>query len=220
MVNLFKKKPKVKPTTEPITNFDIHKIKRKGNYLVKEPKPFISFEIFTSIIKSVCVDCQHSEAFSCESIGCEECTLTCPCKRCLYFRAQGLCFTVDSSEVIRQKYLLQTTPIFWISKYGANSINPANLEVIADIIKDFTKQSKNPVVLLDGLEYLIIMNGFMSVLKFIYDVREWIILHDALFIFPVSPSVLNEKEFALIERDVEEIIQSECSNPYFYTPIN
>ena len=209
MVNLFKRKTKVIPTTEPITSFEIHKIKRKGNYLVKESKPWISFKIFTSIIKSVCVDCQHSGAFSCESIGCEECTLDCPCKNCLYSRAQGLCFTVDSPKIIRQKYLLQTTPIFWISKYGSNSIDPATLEVIADIIKDFTRQSKNPVVLLDGLENLIIMNGFMSVLKFIYNIREWIIQHNAVFIFPVSPLTLNDKELAMLERDLEEIIQSE-----------
>jgi hypothetical protein len=209
MINFFKKKTKVLPATEPITNFDIHRIKRKGSYLVKEPKPMMSFEIFTSTVKGICADCQHSEAFSCESIGCEECTLDCPCKNCLYSRAQGLCFTVDSPEITRQKYLLQTTPVFWISKHGTNSINPSNLEVIADIVKDFTRKSKNPVVLLDGLEYLVIINGFIPVLKFLYDVREWIILHDAFFIFPVSPPAFNEKELALIQRDVGEIIHPE-----------
>lgn len=76
----------------------------------------------------------------------------------------------------------------------------ANLEIIAGMIKDFFRKSKNPIVLLDCLEYLIITNGFIPVLKFLYDIREWVILQKAIFILPFSRATIEEREFALIER--------------------
>lgn len=206
MFNIFKRKHKVIPVTEPVTNFDGARLKRGNSYLVKEPKPDKGFKIFTKLVKGICAECLQTEfSFTCENIGCEECTLSCPCKYCKYTRAQGLCFTTDSPEQVRQKYLLQTTPIFWISKHGKESINPASLEIMAGMIKEFLRKSKNPIVLLDGLEYLIIANSFIPVLKFLHDIREWVILHKAVFILPVSPAAFVEKELALLERNMEQV---------------
>jgi len=205
MLNIFKRKPKVVPVTEPVENFNGARLKRGRVYLVKELKSEAAFEIFVSLIKGACAECRHPETFSCESIGCERCTLLCPCKYCMQSRAQGLCFTINSPEEIRQKYLLQTSPIFWISKHGNDSINPANLEIIAGTIYDFVKKSKDPIILLDGIEYPIIMNGFTPVLKFLHDIREWVILHKAVFILPVSPAALDERELALIERIMDKV---------------
>ncbi len=98
-----------------------------------------------------------------------------------------------------------------MSKYGKESINPCDLEIMAGMIKEFLRKSKNPVVLLDGLEYLTIANCFIPVLKFVYDIREWVILHRAVFILPVSPAALDEKELALIERNME-VVDTRMSN--------
>src|SRR5665648_955728 len=123
MIELFllKKRPKIIPTTEQITGSSGFKLKRGECYIIKEPKPLHSFEIFVNMVKSICPECPQKEAFPCESIGCMKCTFSCPCKDCESTRAQGLCFTMDPPERLRPEYLLQTTPIFWISKYGAVS---------------------------------------------------------------------------------------------------
>lgn len=205
MFNVFKKRPKVIPVTEPVANFGGYRLNRGKSYLVKDAKGEMSFEIFVSIVKCICAECGHPEAFPCESIGCNVCTMLCPCKNCNHARAQGLCFTTNSPKEIREKYLLQTTPVFWISKYGSDSISPCELEIMAGMINEFLRKSKNPVVLLDGLEYLITTNGFSSVLKFLHDIREWVILNDAIFILLVSPAALDEKELALIERNMEMV---------------
>ncbi len=205
ILQLFKRKPKVIPVTEPVANFDGARLKRGRSYIIRELKSEAAFEIFTSMIKGTCAECVQKEAFTCESIGCERCTLPCPCKYCRQSRAQGLCFTINSPEEIKQKYLLQTSPVFWISKHGNDSINPANLEIMAGTIYDFIKKSKNPIVLLDGIEYPIIMNGFTPVLKFLHDIREGAILHRAVFILPVSPAALDERELALIERIMDKV---------------
>ncbi len=195
----FKRKLQVIPVTEPVANFDGARLKRGGSFLVNEPKSEAAFDAFASIIRGACAECRQPETFPCESIGCERCTLACPCNHCMHARAQGLCLTMESPEKIRQRYLLQITPIFWISKHGNGSISPANLEIMAGMINDFFRRSKNPVVLLDGIEYLVITNGFNPVLKFLHDVREMVILKKAIFILPVSSAAFEERENALIE---------------------
>ena len=200
------KRPKVILGTEPLNGFDNQELLRGHTYLVKEPKPKCSFQMFASLIKGKCFECEHSEAFHCESIGCEECTLPCPCKNCKRTRAQGLCFTMYSPRDVRFKYTLQITPIFWISNSGANNISPTDLEMMANVMSTFLKKSKNPVLLLDGVEYLIAINGFDSMLKFLHDIQEWVILHRARFILPISPMALEAKELAIIERHMQVIL--------------
>jgi hypothetical protein len=105
-------------------------------------------------------------------------------------------------------YALQTTPIFWISNHGPQSINPISLEVIADITTKFLKQSKNPVILIDGIEHLIFENGSAPVLRLLRDIQEWIILQRAILILPVNPEAIEKKELALMERNMNELRQS------------
>ncbi len=193
------------PVTEPVNHTACRDLARGSSYLVKEHKAELSFEIFVSLVKGRCINCGYQEAFPCESIGCEGCTLFCNCKGCKHVRAQGLCFTMRSPIEIRLKYALQTTPIFWISNHGHESICPTSLEVIADTINRFLKQSKNPIILLDGIEYLIFANGSASVLRFIRDIEEWAILQNAILVLPINPAALDEKVLALIERNMKEI---------------
>ncbi|MDD4653582.1 MAG: DUF835 domain-containing protein, partial [Methanothrix sp.] len=149
----------VVPTTEPLNSHVCRDLTKGSSYLVKEHKAEVGFELFVSQVKGRCNDCEYLDSFPCESIGCERCNLPCTCKVCNHSRAQGLCFTMHSPQDIRLRYALQTTPIFWISNHGPQSISPMNLEIIADIVIKFLKQSKNPVILLDGVEHLIFENG-------------------------------------------------------------
>jgi len=74
------------------------------------------------------------------------------------------------------------------------------------------KQSRNPVVLLDGIEHLIFENGSAHVLRLLRDIEEWVILERAILILPVNPSAVDLKEMALIERNMVELLpmSSEC----------
>ncbi|MDD2835016.1 MAG: DUF835 domain-containing protein [Methanothrix sp.] len=133
--------------------------------------------------------------------------MPCTCKVCKHSRAQGLCFTMHSPQDIRLRYALQTTPIFWISNHGPHSISPMSLEVIADMAIKFLKQSKNPVILLDGVEHLIFENGSAPVLRLLRDIQELIIMHRAILIVPVNPEAIEKKELALMERNMSELGQ-------------
>jgi hypothetical protein len=196
------------PTTEPLNSHVSRNLTKGSSYLVKEPKAEIGFELFVSLVKGRCNECDYLDSFPCESIGCERCKLPCTCKVCKHSRAQGLCFTMHSPQDIRLKYALQTTPIFWISNHGPQSINPIALEVMADIAVKFLKQSKNPVILLDGIEHLIFENGPAPVLRLLRDIQEWIILQRAILIVPVNPEAIEKKELALMERNMFELRQN------------
>lgn len=205
ILNRLKIRPAVIPATEPLNSRACRDLAKGSSYLVKEPKAEFSFDLFVSLVKGRCSDCEYLDSFPCESIGCERCEIACSCKGCNHCRAQGLCFTMHSPQEIRLRYALQTTPIFWISNHGSQSINPIDLEVIADIITKFLKQSRNPVVLLDGIEHLIFENGSAPVLRLLRDIEEWIILQKAILILPVNPIAVELKELALIERNMEEL---------------
>ncbi|OPX75938.1 MAG: hypothetical protein A4E44_01054 [Methanosaeta sp. PtaB.Bin018] len=197
--------PRVVPATEPLNHVIRRDLMRGSSYLVKEQRAELCFEIFVSLVKGRCTNCQHLDAFPCESIGCERCTLPCTCKECKNFRAQGLCFTINSPMEVRLRYALQTTLIFWISSHGPENVSPTNLEMIANIISKFLKKSRNPVVLLDGIEHMILSNGSVPVLRFLRDVEEKITMYNAIFILPINPKAVGEKELALMERTMKEI---------------
>jgi len=205
LLRLIQRKPLVVPATEPISHIINCEIARGSSYLVKEVKVELSMKIFASLVKGKCQDCAHPEAFPCESVGCERCTLLCTCKNCIRTRAQGLCFSMCSPEEARMMYTIQTTPVFWISNHGTDRVSPRDLELIADMISSFLKRSKNPVVLLDGVEYLIAINGFIPVFKMLRDIQEWTILNHAVFLLSINPVSLEEKEVALIERNMKEL---------------
>jgi len=196
----------IEPTTEQIEKRVDYKLKRGYSYLIKEKKPKKSFDLFTSILRGKCYECEYDESFPCESIGCERCTLSCPCMTCNRSRAQGLCITTSYINEIREKYLLQITPILWLSgQKDRHTISPAQLEVLANTISQFLKKSKNSVILLDGLEYLITTNGFSLTLRFLHDLWKMIALNKCILIMPLSVDTLEKKELALIERYSEEI---------------
>jgi len=61
------------------------------------------------------------------------------------------------------------------------------------------------VVLIDGIEHLIFENGATPVLRFLRDVEEWMILQNAILILPINPVALEEKELALMERNMNDL---------------
>jgi hypothetical protein len=121
--------------------------------------------------------------------------------------AHGLCVTRIPPDTIRSEFGLQKTPIIWLSRTVDDKmcIDPAMTAELSMTIKDFIEESENGVVILDGLEYLIVHNNFNKVLKLIHDINEAIAVHQAILIIPVDRRILNEREYALLERDIKKL---------------
>jgi two-component system cell cycle response regulator len=97
-------------------------------------------------------------------------------------------------------------PVFWLCySVGDKRIHPKRLGILGREIARFTQENQQGVVLLDGLEYLIVNNDFNKVIKTIHSMCEVVMQNSSRLIIPVNPEILNEKELALLERNLEVI---------------
>ncbi len=120
-------------------------------------------------------------------------------------RTPGLCITRQYPERVRRERGLSDVRIIWLSHTpGEDFHNPTAIGTLAKVIQKFIEDNNGEgAVLLDGLEYLIINNGFLQTLMFVEHVNEFVMQHRAVIILPVSPDTLEEKELALLERNVK-----------------
>lgn len=128
--------------------------------------------------------------------------------------AQGLCITRHPPKVIMAKYGLERTPILWLSRLATekNSIPPSPAEKVGRAIEQFVSFGSNPVVLLDGVEYLIAHNDFATVLALLHDLNELVGIHEAILLLPMDPAAFQEREFALIRRETNLVGSPEPSD--------
>jgi len=145
-------------------------------YLVNEKKPLKSFEMFSSIT---------------------------------FFNFKGMCIVRTDPEKIKTMYMLDDIPVYWLSKVervpdgrDSNILDPVNLRRIVDKINEFASEEKNPVILFEGVEYLINLNDFKIIMKVLSDVKDIVVSKDAIIILPFDLSILDEKNASMLEREV------------------
>lgn len=88
---------------------------------------------------------------------------------------------------------------FWITKATEeNAVSPTNLPKILDISLKFMKhasdEGKRPLIVLEGVEYLILENDFNTVAKFLSTLRDYAILHGASVVILSDLKGISEKE--------------------------
>lgn len=82
------------------------------------------------------------------------------------------------------------------------------LERMAEVLKvvdDFCGRGEGAVVLLDGVEYLATRHDFATVLRFLQDLKEVVAARGARLLVPVEPAALDERQMALLSRDLETL---------------
>jgi hypothetical protein len=120
--------------------------------------------------------------------------------------AQGVCFTREYPGTISEKFGLKDVPVFWLCySVGDKKIHPKRLGVLGMEIMKFVRENQQGVILLDGLEYLIVNNDFNKVIKTIHSMCEVVMQNSSRLLIPVNPETLNERELALLERNLEVI---------------
>jgi hypothetical protein len=177
-------------------------------YVVEEEKPRFAFELFSEILKRRCFDCMNDESFACESLDCRLCSLPCPCRECKQHksRTQGLVITRKHPVEVRIDYMIQTTPIIWLTSLpGKDNIDPSKLSLLTDIIINFIEKSQNGVVIVDGIEYLVTVNDFGRVIRSIDRWSEVVMANYSRLIISVNPKAFDRKELALLERNREVV---------------
>lgn len=116
----------------------------------------------------------------------------------------GLIITRQYPERVRREHGFAGIRIVWLSHTpGEDFQSPAALGALSKVIERFVEENNGEgVILLDGLEFLIVNNGFLQTLMFVEHVNEFIMQRQAIVLLPVSPETLEEKELALLERNI------------------
>ena len=90
-----------------------------------------------------------------------------------------------------------------------------NLQDISILISNFLKESNTSIILIDGIEYLITLNDFNAIMRFLQTKRSRIEATKSTLIVPLFTDALEPKESKLIEREFEPItyLLPNLSNP-------
>jgi predicted flap endonuclease-1-like 5' DNA nuclease len=121
---------------------------------------------------------------------------------------KGYCVTRNYPAKIRSKFDLKDTPVIWLSNVGRdNAIRPKDLEKLSLSLEQFLSQSGGGIVLLDGLEYLITNNNFITVLRLIQSLRDQVAINQSILLMAVNRSTLESHQLNLLEREVDYTIQ-------------
>lgn len=119
---------------------------------------------------------------------------------------QGLCVTRQHPSTIRTRWGLEKTPIIWLSnKIGKVYVNPTNVGILSDTIVRFVEKSEDSIVLIDGVEFLMVNNDFEKILRMIHHISEAVMEYKSRLMISVDPRVLDTREMALLERNMEII---------------
>lgn len=119
----------------------------------------------------------------------------------------GVVITRQYPDRVRRERGVEDVRIIWLSHTpGPDYHNPTALGSLAKLISAFVEEHEGVcVILLDGIEYLSVNNGFLQTLMFAEHVNEFVMQRKAVVLIPVSPDALEEKELALLERNVEVV---------------
>jgi len=121
----------------------------------------------------------------------------------------GMCITTEDINRIIKKYDLKDTSIYNISNEPGENRIPPVLSKISHLIHEFLSNNYHSIVYLDGLDFLIKYNDFNRVLKFCNNIKETVVLNDAIFIMSLNEQSMDKNNLAFIMENSIDITRSE-----------
>jgi isoleucyl-tRNA synthetase len=119
---------------------------------------------------------------------------------------KGLCVTRVFPAKVRERIGSPDLPILWLSNVGKeDAIRPKDLEKLSLAVEQFLTRQKG-VLLLDGIEYLVTNNNFLTVLRLLQSIRDQVAIHNAVLLLSVNPSTFDAHQLTLLEREVDQVI--------------
>ena len=120
---------------------------------------------------------------------------------------RGFCVTRVYPQKIREKFRVAAdVPILWLSNVGKeDSVRPKDLEKLSLALEQFITKEAG-FVLLDGIEYLITNNNFLTVLRLVQALRDQVAINRATFVISVNPATLDAHQLNLLEKEVDGVV--------------
>lgn len=121
-------------------------------------------------------------------------------------RFESMIICREPPETLRNKLDIgEDVKIWWLTKAEReDAIHPTRLPFLTyNIVEFISGGNQKRFVFLDGIEYLILENGFESIYKFLTSLKDYAILYDAVILVPIDPDVYDLKEYNLLLREFE-----------------
>ena len=115
---------------------------------------------------------------------------------------EGLCITRKLPRRIRETYGLRKTPIVCLTSEkveGERTIN--SLQDLSILISNYVDKAQKPLILVDGIEYLVSHQGFDSVLHFLQAKGTQVEAAGGIIIVPFFKESLEPRQVRLLERE-------------------
>ncbi len=127
---------------------------------------------------------------------------------------KGICIVRTHPSHIQDKFLGEPEFI-WLTKTdtsiesatpGLKYVSPAELGTLSTTIKNFLKDSKNGVIILEGVEYLVRHNDFNIVFKYLQSLKDQVLLSKAVLLLPLNSSAFDPKDIKALQCEIEQEI--------------
>jgi len=153
------------------------KLESGYNYLIEEPQPKRSFEFFKAKVGQ---------------------------------GAKGLCISTSYPKKIIEEYGLHGTTVYWLSEleFDNQSLHPRRLDFeVTRAIQNFVKSNPSSLLIIDGVEFLILINGFERVMTFIKKMNDIMSATASTLITSINPSAFSEEKLSIIEREFDRVMR-------------
>lgn len=117
----------------------------------------------------------------------------------------GFCISRRHPERLRPKFAGSDVRLGWLAEApGDNHFSANAMALLAKTIQQYIQEhASSGLILLDGLEYVIIHNGFLpTLLAFVEHLNEFIMSTQAIVLIAFRPETLDPRELALLERNL------------------
>jgi ribosomal protein S27E len=147
------------------------------NYLIVDDDPTVAYEEYKSVLKK---------------------------------DVPAMCVSTTFPEKLTKEFDIKKADLYWLSDTATDmsvkTLDPKRLDFeMMRAISNFFKESPGGVVMIDGLEYLVVENGFDRVLRFVKKINDLASVNDATIFVPLTPSSLGDDEFAMLRKEFDKV---------------
>ena len=115
---------------------------------------------------------------------------------------EGLCITRKLPRKLRETYGLKRTPIVWLTSEKVENERTINsLQDLSILISNYVDKIQKPLILIDGIEYLVSHQGFDSVYHFLQAKGTQVEAAEGIMIVPFFKETLEPRQVKLLERE-------------------
>jgi Na+/proline symporter len=119
---------------------------------------------------------------------------------------EGLCLSRYNPKSLNERYNVPEDAVIWLtqkSEPGYRTVDPTNFPRLSSMISDFLGRANYPIILLEGMGYLITQSNYETVLRFVQSQRDEIALKNAIMLVHIDPLSLDTKELHRLGSEME-----------------